>query len=295
MSTEAKENLRIIVFTVLSLLAFAANSLLCRIALGGTLIDAPSFTSVRLISAAFTLWLLTVLLRKNSAGYSGNWCSAVFLSLYAIAFSLAYLQLTAGTGAIILFGAVQTTMIGYGMWSGERPRFTEYAGLVIALGGLIYLIFPGLQAPSLVDAGLMTIAGISWGVYSLRGRGNQDPLGNTAANFVRSLPFALVIGLVNYNHLNISPRGLLIAVICGAVTSGLGYVIWYTALKGLTATRAAEVQLSVPLLAALGGIIFLGESLSLRLLIAASLILGGVALTVVTKQKRAAPKEPKSV
>ncbi len=295
MSATPKANLRIAIFSILSLIAFAANSLLCRIALGQNLIDASGFTSIRLMSAAFTLWLLCTFLRKNTTPKSGNWLSGVFLSLYAVTFSLAYLGLSTGTGAIILFGAVQITMIGYGMWAGERPRLLEYAGLVTALGGLIYLVFPGITAPSPENAALMAIAGISWGIYSLRGRrGSYDPVVNTAVNFVCSVPFALAIALIGYGNINLSPKGVLLAVISGAITSGLGYVIWYTALKGLTATRAAEIQLSVPLLAAFGGIVFLGENLSLRLLVAASLILGGVALTLISKQKSSVLKELKS-
>ena len=207
------------------------------------------------------------------------------LFMYAIAFSLAYLSLTAGTGALILFGTVQVTMILAALRSGERPQLLEWLGVLLALGGLVYLVMPGLKAPSLFGSTLMIMAGIAWGVYSLRGRGTASPLADTAGNFIRAVPLIIAVRLVTLNNVLLSQCGILLAVLSGAVASGVGYVIWYAALRSLTATRAAIVQLSVPVLAAWGGVVFLAEDISLRLILAAAFILGGITLAITGRRK----------
>ena len=281
---------RTILYTILAMIAFAANSLLNRLALGNSTIDAASYTTVRLASGAIMLGIIGIATReKGWIRQRGSWPSAAFLFLYAIAFSFAYLSLSTGTGALILFGSVQVTMIVAALYVGERPRFLEWIGLFLALGGLVYLVFPGLKAPSPLGSALMVAAGIAWGFYSLRGRGSRDPLGDTASNFIRSVPFVLIISLFGLKNVHISANGLLLAGISGAITSGLGYVIWYAALRGLTTTRAATVQLSVPILAAWSGIIFLSEEVSFRLLLAGVLILGGIGLAVVGRGKQMDP------
>jgi drug/metabolite transporter (DMT)-like permease len=278
---------RTILNTILAMIAFAANSLLNRLALGNSTIDAASYTTVRLASGAIMLGIMGMATReKDWIRQRGSWPSAAFLFLYAIAFSFAYLSLSTGTGALILFGSVQVTMIVAALYAGERPRFLEWIGLFLALGGLVYLVFPGLKAPSPLGSALMAAAGIAWGFYTLRGRGSSDPLGDTASNFIRSVPFVLIISLFGLKNVHISANGLLLAGISGAITSGLGYVIWYAALRGLTTTRAATVQLSVPILAAWSGIIFLSEELSFRLLLAGVLILGGIGLAVMGKGQK---------
>ena len=273
-------------YTSLAMVAFASNSLLNRLALGRETIDAVSYTAIRLISGALVLWLISSLQRKGAEpNIRGNWISAAMLFLYAICFSFAYLSLSAGTGALILFGSVQMTMILVALRSGERPQPLEWSGLLLALGGLVYLVLPGLEAPSPLGSGLMMLAGIAWGVYSLRGRGSASPLGDTTGNFIRAVPFIVAVLLVSLNDVELSPTGVLLAVLSGAVASGVGYVIWYTALAGLTATRAAVVQLSVPVLAAWGGVVFLAEDISLRLILAGAMILGGIALAIAERRK----------
>jgi drug/metabolite transporter (DMT)-like permease len=279
--------MRIWLLTVVAMTAFATNSILCRMALGAHAIDAASFTAVRLGSGALTLAMLTLFLRGYHGLSAGSWLSGFQLFLYAVAFSFAYISLSAGTGALILFGAVQATMIISGLLAGERPHPLQWAGLAIALAGLIYLVFPGMEAPSPHGALLMALAGLAWGLYSLRGRGVKDPVYQTAGNFIRAVPFALVVWAASVQGIQARPRGILLAILSGSLASGIGYVIWYTALRGLSATRAATVQLPVPLLTAFGGVIFLAEAFTLRLLIASILILGGVGLTVVAKELKA--------
>ncbi len=271
--------------TVFALIAFAMNSVLCRLALGASTIDAASFSTVRLLSGALVLLAISAVFKQGDSTLPrGSWASATLLFLYAVAFSFAYISLSAGTGALILFGSVQATMLTYALRSGERPRVLEWAGLVVALIGLVYLVFPGLTAPSPFRSALMAVAGISWGFYSLRGRGTRDPLADTTGNFVRALPFVVVVNLVMLREFSVSARGFVFAVLSGAVASGVGYVVWYTALKGLTATRAATVQLIVPVLAALGGVVLLSEDISMRLLLAAAMILGGVGLALAGRK-----------
>ena len=273
-------------YTSLAMVAFASNSLLNRLALGRESIDAVSYTTIRLMAGALTLWLLASL-QKNSTGpkIRGNWLSAAMLFLYAIAFSFAYLSLSAGTGALILFGTVQMTMIFVALRSGERPHLLEWLGIFLALSGLVYLVMPGLRAPAPLGSALMIMAGIAWGVYSLRGRGSGSPLGDTAGNFIRAVPFIIIVRLVMLDNVHLTQSGILLAVLSGALASGIGYVIWYTALAGLTATRAAIVQLSVPVLAAWGGVAFLAEDISLRLILSGAFILGGIALAIAARRK----------
>jgi drug/metabolite transporter (DMT)-like permease len=275
-----------VLYTSLAMVAFASNSLLNRLALGRASIDAASYTTVRLLAGALTLWLISSLQKKaTKPKVRGNWISAAMLFLYAIAFSFAYLSLSAGTGALILFGTVQVTMILVALRSGERPQVLEWLGLLLAFAGLVYLVLPGLEAPSPLGSALMMLAGIAWGVYSLRGRGSSSPLADTAGNFMRAMPLILFVRLILWQNVHLSQTGILLAVISGAVASGMGYVIWYSALAGLTATRAAIVQLSVPVLAAWGGIAFLAEDISLRLILAAVMILGGIALAIAGRRK----------
>ena len=280
------------------MLAFAGNSLLCRVALKSTGIDAASFTSIRLISAALTLWLVVRLSSKTNSG-KGNWPSAIALFAYAAGFSFAYINLTAATGALLLFGAVQTTMIGYGIWRGERLLNLQLLGLVLALGGLVGLTFPGLSAPPLVSSLLMIGAGAAWGIYSLRGKGAGDPALVTAGNFLRTVPITVALSLLMITHIAWDSAGILYAIMSGAVTSGIGYAIWYQALPALKATQAATVQLSVPVIAAIGGIILLNESITLRLILASIAIISGIALVILEKKKtndvqRATPEQPLS-
>ena len=268
--------------TLLAMVAFASNSLLCRLALRQTTIDAASFTLIRLLSGAIALWLI-VITRKARRTTAGNWTSALALFAYAAAFSFAYVSLSAGTGALLLFGMVQATMIFGGLRKGERLNARQWFGLAIALGGLVALVFPGLSAPPIGGALLMTGAGVAWGIYSLRGKGAGDPTSVTAGNFWRSVVFAAVLSMALLRWTNLDLAGIRYAIASGAIASGVGYLIWYSALPGLKATTAATVQLSVPVLAAVGGILFLGESITLRLLLASLLILGGIGLVIVQR------------
>ena len=265
--------------TPLALISFSANSILCRLALGDGTIDPASFTTIRVAAGAAILSAISLTAEPASPRAAApRWRSAVALFLYAIAFSLAYVSLTAGTGALLLFGAVQTTMLGYALSSGERPTWREWAGLGVAIVGLVYLVSPGLAAPPLTGSALMLLSGVSWGYYSLWGRSSSDPLADTGINFVRSVPMAAAVSALTIRGLSISPVGAGLAALSGAVASGLGYVAWYAALRGLTATRAATVQLAVPIVTAIAGVLLLGEPMSLRLVMAAALILGGISL-----------------
>ena len=265
------------------MIAFASNSLLCRVALKHTSIDAASFTAIRLISGAVMLWLVARMSRRAHTG-SGNWLSASALFVYAAGFSFAYVSLPAATGALLLFGAVQATMIGHGIWAGERMMRLQLVGLVLALGGLVGLLLPGLSAPPLFGSVLMLGAGVAWGVYSLRGKGVGDPIRVTAGNFLRAVPIAAALSVLTYGGASVDNTGFWLAVSSGALASAIGYAIWYTALPALKATKAATVQLTVPVIAALGGVIFLGETVSVRLILASAAILGGIALVILEKQ-----------
>jgi drug/metabolite transporter (DMT)-like permease len=275
---------RVVGLTAIAMVAFAGNSLLCRLAFKTTRIDAASFTSVRLVAAALTLMVLLRLAGKTNSGV-GSWPSALALFAYAAGFSFAYVNITAATGALLLFGTVQTSMISYGVWKGESLSGFQLPGLALALGGLVWLVLPGLAAPPLTSSMLMIGAGVAWGVYSLRGRGAGDPTMVSAGNFLRTLPFALALSVLTINQFTPDRAGFFYAIASGAVTSGIGYAIWYRALPGLKATEAATVQLSVPVIAALGGIVLLGEPISLRLALASTAILTGIALVVFEKAK----------
>ncbi|HEX2530307.1 MAG TPA: DMT family transporter [Burkholderiaceae bacterium] len=284
---------RIIALTTLAMIAFAGNSLLCRVALKQTEIDAASFTAIRLVSGAVMLWLIVRIGRSAHAG-RGNWLSAGALFAYAAGFSFAYVSLPAATGALLLFSAVQATMIGHGIWAGERLSKLQLAGLALALGGLVGLLLPGLSAPPLLGSLLMLGAGAAWGIYSLRAKGTGDPTRVTAGNFLRAVPIAAVLIATMHESAAVGNAGFWYAVASGALTSGVGYAIWYTALPALKATHAATVQLSVPVLAAIGGIIFLGEPMTLRLTLASVAILGGIALVILEKRKPAAARQAAS-
>lgn len=278
--------MRIIVLTSLAMLAFAGNSLLCRVALRHSGIDAASFTAVRLVAGAAVLWLVVRVKGRAFTG-KGNWWSAFALFAYAAGFSFAYVNLPAATGALLLFGAVQATMIGYGIRTGERLQKMQLAGLLLALAGLVGLLLPGLSAPPLPGSLLMLGAGVAWGVYSLRGKGAGDPTRVTAGNFLRAAAIAVFLSLLLHDGAAVDGAGLLYAILSGALASGIGYAIWYAVLPALKATHAATVQLSVPVLAAAGGVAFLAEPFTLRLAFASVAILGGIALVIL--EKPAAP------
>ena len=296
------------------MIAFASNSLLCRAALKETGIDAASFTFIRIFSGAAALWLIMTMRQtgikipspqsspKGRGGpfslgekfgmrAAGNWTSALALFAYAAAFSFAYRSLSAGTGALLLFGAVQATMILWGFHKGERLHPIQIAGLVVAVAGLVLLVLPGLSAPPLIGSVLMLSAGVAWGVYSLRGKikgqsgSDGDAIAATAGNFLRAVPFAALVSVVMIRQARLDSLGLVYALISGAITSGVGYVIWYWALSGLKASSAATVQLSVPVLAATGGILLLGEPITLRYIIASIAVLGGIFLVVIERQR----------
>lgn len=281
--------------TLVALLAFAGNSLLCRLALRHTAIDAASFTLIRLVAGALCLWLIARWRdgpRAPQQALAGNWPSAAALFVYAAAFSFAYASLTAGTGALLLFGAVQASMIGWGLCKGERLRGLQVAGWAVALAGLVGLVLPGWAAPPWQGSGLMVAAGMAWAVYTVRGKvgpggsNHGDPLQVTAGNFARAvLPAALCSALL-WGGAAADAAGVACAVASGALASGVGYAVWYTVLPRLRVTTAATLQLAVPVIAAAGGIVWLGEALTWRLMLAAPAVLGGIALVVVGGKKR---------
>ncbi len=277
--------------TALSMLAFAGNSLLCRLALRDTTIDAASFTTVRLLSGAITLWVLVSLRHRASHGLgsttdssSGNWRSALALFAYAVFFSYAYVQLSAATGALLLFGAVQVTMIGRGLWLGERPHAVQSAGYLIAVAGLIGMLLPGLSAPPLLGALLMLASGAAWGIYSIRAKGARDPVRANAGNFLRAALCCVPLYLAALPWASHDAEGMLYAVLSGAIASALGYAVWYVALRGLTVTTAGLVQLSVPVIAAAGGVVLLGEAVTSRLVVASVAVLGGVGVAMAFRR-----------
>jgi drug/metabolite transporter (DMT)-like permease len=277
--------MRTLAFTTFALVCFAANSLLCRLALGQDSIDAASYATVRIVSGAVVLGAMGLLTRRaERPAAGGSWPSAIALFLYAILFAFAYRTIPAGVGALILFGSVQATMIGFAVVSGERPDPLQWAGLTLALGGLAFLVRPGLAAPAPGGAAMMALAGASWGVYSLRGRKSRDPLADTSANFLRASALVASTSLVTLSGAHVSWRGTLLAILSGAVASGIGYAAWYTALPGLSATRASTVQLAVPVLAAAAAVMLLGERVTPRLLLSSAAILGGVALAVAGRR-----------
>lgn len=278
-----------ILLTVLALLAFAGNSVLCRLALNDNIIDAASFTSIRLFSGAiFLLLLISINVHKSPQKIinikAGSWLSALFLFIYAGAFSYAYISLDTGTGALILFGSVQVTMILSDIFKGKKLLLAEWLGLIIAFIGLVILLMPSASAPSLTGFLLMAISGIAWGFYTLAGRGSKTPLVDTTNNFLRTLPFIGLLMLLTLSNIELSNQGILLAIISGTVTSGLGYAIWYSALSGLTVKHAAIIQLSVPVIAAIGGVIFSNETINIELITSSFLVLGGVLTVIMGKQ-----------
>jgi len=278
---------RAVFLTGVAMLAFAGNSILCRLALRDGAIDPASFTSVRLVSGAVTLMVILWITRRGDTPRAhGSWLSACVLFFYAICFSYAYITLSAGAGALILFGFVQGTMIAIGIWSGDRPTTPEWLGWSLAFAGLVWLVLPGVEAPPWSGASLMAVAGIAWGVYSIRGRTESDALASTASNFMLTIPMVAVLTLVTFTGADISTHGITLAIVSGAITSGIGYVIWYAALEYLSAIQAALVQLSVPAIATAGGVLLLLEPLSLRLLIASALVLGGISIALSYKINR---------
>ena len=271
-----------LIFTSLALIAFAANSVLCRLALGEKTIDASSFTTIRLLSGAIVLLLITgISSNKSKATTKGSWSASLMLFLYAITFSFAYITLDTGTGALILFGSVQITMILLSLISGNRLHIIEWTGITISFAGFVYLILPGVSTPSTTGFLLMTTAGIAWGIYTLKGRGSNNPLTDTAYNFFRTIPLVIILAIVTLQNAQYSFEGIVLAVLSGGIASGIGYAIWYVALGGLSSTQAAVVQLLVPVIAAFGGVIFVSEVVTLRLTISATMILGGILMVVL--------------
>ena len=274
--------IQVVAQVTLAMIAFAANSLLCRIALTQTAIDPASFTIIRMLAGAVTLSLI-VLARKRSLRNSGSWQGAFSLLAYAVAFSFAYVNLPAGTGALLLFGSVQATMIITGLYQGERLRIVQWIGLLTAFGGLIILVAPGIHAPDPLGALLMAIAGMAWGIYSLLGRKLGDPLTATAGNFLKAAPFSLLLlplaGAID-------SQGVTFAILSGSISSGVGYATWYSILPSLKATHAASVQLTVPVIASTAAVFILGENLTFNLIIASVAILGGIALVILGRNRR---------
>ncbi|MEX1667110.1 DMT family transporter [Zhongshania arctica] len=275
--------IQLVLLTAMVMVAFAANSLLCREALSAGHIGAASFTFVRITSGAAILSLL-LLVKFPRYQLGGSWLSAAALFVYAAAFSFSYISLSAGTGALLLFGAVQTTMIVYGLWAGERLTIYQMVGAVAAGGGIVWLMLPGIESPPLLGAILMLLSGVSWGAYSLLGRGTADPTAATAGNFMRAVPFAVILVVVLGNA-QVTWVGAAYAFASGALASGMGYALWYAVLPALAATTAATIQLSVPVIAAFGGVLLLGEAVTPRFGLASIAVLGGVLLFVASKQK----------
>ena len=277
--------LRLFALTLSAMLAFAGNSLLCRLALKQTAIDPTTFVVIRVMSGALMLWLVLAL-RRQSERLEGSWAGAMALLAYALAFSFAYTHIPAGTGALLLFGAIQISMILYGLAIGERLAPLQCVGMALAIAGLVALMLPGTDAPPVFYGFLMILSGVAWSIYSLLGRGARNPVAATAGNFIRAAPVALALLLAQFvmSHVRLDAAGAAYAVASGAVTSGLGYILWYAALKQLNVTRAATVQLSVPVLAALGGTLFLDEPLTVLLVSASALVLAGVSLVILNKR-----------
>lgn len=283
------QSLTAFTYTLIALIAFAGNSVLCRMALkpqdaASPLIDASSFTLIRLLSGALILLIIVLFKQGKNASttikHSGSMLGALSLFIYAIGFSFAYIVLDTGTGALVLFGAVQITVILISLSKGAKLGALEWAGLVVAFGGFVYLVLPNISSPSWYGFLVMTIAGIAWGVYTYQGIGSASPLNDTASNFIKSLICLPLMLVLLYFFAQMNTQGVALAIMSGAVTSGLGYSIWYAALKYLTPSIAAVCQLFVPVIAALGGIIFVGEAISLRLIFSALLILGGIAMVI---------------
>jgi len=285
-------------FTCLALLAFAANSVLCRLALGDHSIDAASFTVVRLASGIVTLLVIlltshklkfnnkSLLISTSQISSKGSWAASLLLFVYALCFSFAYISLETGSGALILFAAVQITMILRAVFSGNKLHLAEWLGLLLAFIGFVYLIFPTISTPSLYGFILMTVAGIAWGFYTLKGRNSSQPLADTTYNFLRTLPLLFIVLMINVSYGYYTSVGIFYAILSGAIASGIGYSLWYAALSGLSTTQAAVVQLLVPVIAAFGGIILVSETINQRFVIASVMILGGILLVMLASYRQ---------
>ncbi len=282
-----------ICFTTLALIAFAANSVLCRLALGDDSIDAASFTIIRLLSGAITLWVLLHFKKifysksNNQEESKGSWYGSLMLFIYALTFSFAYITLDTATGALILFGSVQITMILINTIKGNRLHIVEWFGVVLAFIGFVYLMLPGINTPSAFGFILMTISGIAWGLYTLNGRSSENPLMDTAHNFIKTIPLVIVVALIQLlimKNTHLSSTGIILAILSGAIASGVGYSIWYSALPNLSVVLSAVLQLLVPVIAALGGVLLVNELITQRLLLSALMILGGILLVIIAKQ-----------
>ena len=286
--------IRIVVTTILALIAFAANSVLCKMALGAKTIDASGFTIIRMLSGILVLMMIFAATKQRSAKAStntpkGSWSAGIYLFIYALAFSFAYVSLDTGVGALILFTAVQVTMILTGLFKGHRFSRFEWLGLATAFSGFIYLILPSVSSPSLVGFVLMIAAGMAWAGYTFAGQGTKNPIADTAFNFLRTLPLVLALFVVSLPYIEVSVNGAILAILSGGVASGVGYAIWYSALRGLSTIQAAIVQLLVPIIAAIGGILFSNEVVSVRLIIATGVILGGISMVILAKHKLVLP------
>ena len=276
--------MKTIIYVMLALIAFAGNSVLCRLALGEEVIDAASFTSIRLFSGIIVLFLILTLVHKDrNTTAKGSWQAAFFLFIYAVTFSYAYISLETGIGALILFSSVQISMIIIGIYTGNKLRYIEWIGMALAFSGFVYLILPSLTTPSLSGFILMAISGVAWGFYTLAGKGSNNPLSDTAYNFVRTLPLVIILMALTIQYAELSQQGIWLAILSGGVTSGVGYAIWYAALKDISSTQAAVVQLLVPVIATLGGVIFANEVISMRLVIASVIILTGILAVIMGK------------
>ncbi len=279
------------IFTALALIAFAANSVLSRMALGSNAIDASSFTAIRLLSGAIVLLVILTATRKSEAPTTrGSWAASALLFIYALAFSYAYISLDTGTGALILAGSVQMAMVVLSLISGTRLHFIEWTGLLIAFTGFVYLVLPGVSTPSISGFLLMCASGIAWAMYTLKGHKSKSPLADTTYNFLRTIPLVIVLLVFTISDAHYTSEGILLALLAGGITSGVGYVIWYAALGGLTSTLAAVFQLSVPAIAILGGSLFVSEAVTLRLLVSATMVLGGILVVVLGGYFFAKPK-----
>lgn len=276
---------QVVFLTTLAMLAFAANSVICRLALRHTEIDPASFTLIRLSSGAVVLWAILAIKGGPSTSY-GTWLGAFTLFSYAFSFSYAYSNLETGTGALLLFGAVQISMLGYGFYKGERMHAVAITGFILAIGGLVALLLPGAKSPPFISAGIMVVSGIAWATYSLIGKQSNNPLESTTWNFIRAIPIMLLASIPFANRLSIDISGALYAIASGTVASGFGYAIWYAALRSLSSFEAATIQLSVPILASLAGMLILNESLTTRLVLASLAVLGGIGLTLKDKLKK---------
>lgn len=275
-------SLTTIVFTGFSLIAFAGNSVLCKLALGQDRIDAASFTIIRLLSGIVVLLLISKIFHgEHKLRRQRNWISSIALFIYAVTFSYAYISLDTGTGALILFGAVQITMILASLIFGDKLHYSEWLGIILAFLGFIYLVLPSLTTPSLKGFILMTVSGIAWGTYTLRGKGTKQPISDSAANFCYTLPFIVTLLIVEFRNTNLSSQGIILAIASGAIASGMGYTVWYMAVRRLSTMQTSVVQLLVPVIAAAGGVVFAQEEISIRLVFASIMILGGILIVLI--------------